>query len=263
MDKWLGRVPLVPPAWEDMGDACRSILAQADRLADAIDEASAREPNAGLGRFLAPPGRFRKGIHHVLSCKFPPVEERIILDASRSEFAVCRAQRPLIVRDPKAALRAVARDMTGTGAYREIGVATSADPKGRFVVFPKVEHIEPQLDTLVAFLAASGETPRAFRAMVALAMITNCHPFRDGNGRTARIMFNALLSGHTRKQRSYVPLREIAHYSRGGFIIRLRQAELRGEWAPLARFLMLSCRFWLEQLAPDHSTLARRWDEAA
>jgi Fic family protein len=97
-------------------------------------------------------------------------------------------------------------------------------------------------------LAADRREPRAFAATVALLLITNCHAFTDGNGRVARVVFNAVLRPSEPAVTHYLPLREIATFARGGYIIRARQAEIHGNWAPLADFMLAAVRFWQGRL---------------
>lgn len=194
-----------------------------------------------------------KNIHHPLTVLFPPVTSPIDLGHARSELAITDC-----LGDPVAAIRVcgalgalqdLARAVCQTAVLREGNIATQADPGGRHVVFPGVETIAGQMDRLDRLLTADHETPRAFTATVALLLITNCHAFTDGNGRLARIVFNAVLRPFGPAVPHYLPLREIAAFARGGYIIRARQAEIQGDWVPLADFMLAAVRFWQGRLS--------------
>lgn len=91
--------------------------------------------------------------------------------------------------------------------------------------------------------------PTAVRAVTAMAVLLNIHPFMDGNGRCARALFNAALRGDVTSAPSngappqadtqfiarcaYVPLHDALLASDAGFEIRLRDAEINANWAPL------------------------------
>lgn len=84
--------------------------------------------------------------------------------------------------------------------------------------------------------------------MLALVGISNCHPLYDGNGRTSRIIANAMMNDPAEAPAFYLPIKEIAAFSRGGYLLRVRQAELRDEWLPLANFLLTAVTWWADRL---------------
>lgn len=125
----------------------------------------------------------------------------------------------------------------GRWGYRNGEISTSGDSQHNLVRFPSAANIGNQMQLLQATVTNVDKRPAVFVAAMLLAILTNCHPFRDGNGRTARTLFNyALRSGGMRNE-VYVPFYEIASRSRGGYLIALRQAETSNEWEPFFYFV--------------------------
>ena len=77
----------------------------------------------------------------------------------------------------------------------------------------------------------------AFAAAVhELVCLNNYHPFRDGNGRTSRALFNLRMREIGLPITAYLPLKELFWVARGGYQIRLRIAEIYGDWTPIVDF---------------------------
>lgn len=126
----------------------------------------------------------------------------------------------------------------GDGGWRTGHVKLSDDLAGNQIYFPPVSMVPHQMERLRLFLADRRGDPPLFNAAVACALLLNCHPFTDGNGRTARVLFNHLLHRGGMPTHVYVPLYELARRSHGGYEIALRIAELRGDWAPFLRWMI-------------------------
>lgn len=131
----------------------------------------------------------------------------------------------------------------GKGGWREGSVKLADDKAGNQIYFPPVSAVPRQVERLRLLLAGPSEAPPLFTAAVAYLLLLNCHPFTDGNGRTARVLFNHVLHRGGMPGHVYLPLHEIARRSHGGYEIALRLAELRGDWAPFLRWLLklLAC----------------------
>jgi hypothetical protein len=120
--------------------------------------------------------------------------------------------------------------------FRREDIQTRPDYLGNCVRYPSPEEIGPSLRRLYGHWREYAAVKPGLAAVVILAAVTNLHPFQDGNGRVARVLFNHLLNT-ARHEPIYLPIHEIAALSRGGFLIRLRQAQYYGEWRPLFGFL--------------------------
>lgn len=118
---------------------------------------------------------------------------------------------------------------------RDRSVAIECNADGTGVEFPSWKLTPSLLHRLHSNLRSPALTP-AVTAVVAMASLLNIHPFIDGNGRCARVLFNAVLHSNSLFTGSYFPLREFWTRSCGGFEIRLREAEIQGRWVPLFKY---------------------------
>lgn len=132
--------------------------------------------------------------------------------------------------------------------FRRTGISTVADRQGQQVAYPSPEYIRPSLMHLHDYcMPRVPETP-GIAAVALMVGLTRLHPFMDGNGRVARILFNAILN-EGKEQPVYLPLYELAALSRCGFLLRLRQAQYHGEWQPLLTYLVhVAGTLWSEKV---------------
>ena len=134
-------------------------------------------------------------------------------------------------------------------ALDEPGLAVVNPQTGEFVVkFPPDSQVKPMLDALLDWLAspqAAIEDP-VIRAAILHQQFTRVHPFRDGNGRTARALVTLVLrrDGFTFE---LLVLQRLLDERRESYIAALREAD-QGD---LTR--------WIEFFA---ATLADAIDEA-
>jgi hypothetical protein len=127
--------------------------------------------------------------------------------------------------------------------YRRTRSWLAPDAAGVSIELPAADNALATLDELRRFLQG-GTGSLGLSAVTALLLTVNAHALTDGNGRTARILFNAVLRSRFPTM-AYLPLSEVFQRSDGGYEIALRQAEIRGEWEPLLQFVTsvaLFCR---------------------
>jgi Fic/DOC family len=264
---WQWRAAITPPDWHNIDANLRQRFLSIDAVVENLARTVERLPDAGLsGTLAAPLGPYRN-IHHKLSAKFSPILEPIDLSFARREHSVLAHFAYLDSQNSLPPSRRILSDIvehfTGSGLLRTRAIATDADPAGRHVVFVNPKAVSSQLELLDTFLETSKEVSPAFRAIIALVMITNCHPFPDGNGRAARAFFNALLDQKGPLGRLYLPLKEIAIFSRGGYIIRVRQAEIHGDWAPIADFIGAAGQLWHQHVQGELGRVGKRSSQLA
>lgn len=117
-------------------------------------------------------------------------------------------------------------------------VGTKPDKNGSYVVYPDWRCIVPQLEVIFEHWKRYHISEPGFAAIVVMVALVNLHPFVDGNGRTARVVFNWTLN-LARLKPVYLPIYELSALSRCGYLLRLRQAQYHSEWGPLYEFLLL------------------------
>lgn len=124
--------------------------------------------------------------------------------------------------------------------FRTTPVCLDADIDGTSVQFPDSRMINHYLAELFE-AARKSKFSRMATAIFCLVCFLNIHPFRDGNGRCARLLFNAILTSDSVQDPAYFPLNEFIKRTKGGFEIRLRSAELFRDWRPiLEHFVLMS-----------------------
>ncbi len=129
-----------------------------------------------------------------------------------------------------AALESIASAVLGRQVrVRTVAVGTVPDCSGLALRFVSPAQLPDWLDLLRIWLLRE-DVPHVARAAVACQFLSCCHPFEDGNGRTARLVSNALLMQGGMPADAYVPLHELFVLSLGGMEIRSRLVELHGAW---------------------------------
>lgn len=184
-----------------------------DELASFIDDHDAPEPQAILAKARTEFATYKRMAEQVGSL------------ASMSEAAFLELL-----------LRVHARLGKGANGFRTGPMMIRPDARGNKVAFPHHRHCRALMAQLHHFLAGHIAAHPALCATVAYAAIIHAHPFTDGNGRTARTMFNLVLAAST-GTRHFVPIHVIAAFQRGSFLIKLRRALYGGEWDGLLAFL--------------------------
>ncbi|MGK6356623.1 Fic family protein [Sphingomonas sp. DT-207] len=154
-----------------------------------------------------------------------PVEHMVLA----RHFGALRGQAPFVPT-----LIGIASEATSSEATVRTGPQwLGGDCLGNRIQLPDSDMIAQQLDKCDKLVRETASVSPLFAAIVTLALLVNCHPFIDGNGRVGRILFNACLRIGGLGVDEYIPFYEAAERSRGGYEISLRTAEIRGEWEPL------------------------------
>ncbi|PKV13414.1 hypothetical protein CVO74_11490 [Xanthomonas prunicola] len=114
----------------------------------------------------------------------------------------------------------------------------SSDRDGHHVVYPNAQMIAERLEAISIYASSATQWP-VLQAIVTSSLVLNLHPLTDGNGRLARLSFNALASRHNSSS-FYLPLFELAEASAGGWIFATRMAWQRNDWQALITFFAAS-----------------------
>ncbi|MGN6481158.1 Fic family protein [Luteibacter sp.] len=132
---------------------------------------------------------------------------------------------------------------------RTTEVGTRLDKRGNGIIYPPARIVETRLQELATYWLSHLDTYPVLTAAVSMMAISNVHPFDDGNGRVARLLFHWTLN-RSRTSLFYLPLHELAALSSCGYLIRARQAQLHGHWDPLlVYFELVGNRFFAEPVS--------------
>lgn len=122
--------------------------------------------------------------------------------------------------------------------FRTQTAHTRRDRAGACTAYPGPEAIYPQLGRIYAHWKRHVHTEPGFAAVVAMTALLNVHPFNDGNGRVARLLFHWTIN-EGRESPLYLPIHELSALSQYGYLIRLRQATYHLNWRPLFSYLLM------------------------
>lgn len=81
-------------------------------------------------------------------------------------------------------------------------------------------------------------------ALWILVSTLNTHPFKDGNGRLARALANAVLIRSGLSHHGPLPLGPLAHATRGNFKIAANRAAFLQDWMPISRVFATMIHFY-------------------
>ena len=231
-------------------ETIRSCQPQANRLEHAFGRADTEVMNRLSAWLMREPVRHRdlgplriEQLEHELSDYIMlAVSDQPADGRSMVEFEVMKQLPPITsVGDYKAfeglLLHLHQRVCDSAEGFRRGEIQTQPDRMGHCVRYPAPDVIKPSLRQLYDHWCEHATSTPGLVAVVTLAAVTNLHPFQDGNGRVARVLFNHLLNAD-QQESIYLPIHEIAALSRGGFLIRLRQAQYHGGWFPFFDFLV-------------------------
>lgn len=121
-------------------------------------------------------------------------------------------------------------------SFRTHAVYSAKDSLGHRIAYPSAPLIHPQLRRIHAYVNSHMANARGLAAVVTMTAIMNTHPFSDGNGRVARIIFNYIMN-HGRSNTIYLPIYEISAFSQCGYLLYLRQAQFHAQWHGLIKYL--------------------------
>ena len=126
---------------------------------------------------------------------------------------------------------------------RKESVRLENDKNGWYWQFPDAHGIYKCLTMLHYSLHHRVFKNMILEATIAYVILNWMHPFLDGNGRTSRIIFNALLRRLGMSSEIYIPIKEINYLAKGGHEVRLRYTILTGDWDELTMYFINAINF--------------------
>lgn len=120
--------------------------------------------------------------------------------------------------------------------FRRGAMRTRPDDGNNAIIFPSSGLIDDLLEDLHGRLATHLSAYPATAAVAAYVGLIHCHPFLDGNGRTARVLFNLMLS-NAAGTTIFIPFSHWSYMCRGSFILKVRRAMYAGDWTHILLFV--------------------------
>jgi hypothetical protein len=130
----------------------------------------------------------------------------------------------------------------GLPGLRDCAVGVRADVNDNRIIFPDRLKYRSILHEMFFYISAHNKNNPIISSAVLLVGILHAHPFTDGNGRTARVMYNLFLSEICGNE-IYIPLLSLFSISRGGFLIKIRRAMYFGQWGDIVGYLLDATRY--------------------
>jgi len=191
------------------------------------------------------PGRDFPALRDELEAYLPEVPPRTAEDDAKGlrEFAVYSRMLPKlgsfgdVGKDGFLDLVLEVHRRLGAGGtqFRSGPVWTRRDSTGNALLYPQARDCPHLLERLHAFIVENRSANPVLCAVAAYVALIQIHPFSDGNGRTARTLFNLLISSEL-GLRHFVPLQTLIAPWRGGYIIKLRRAMYGGDLLPITEY---------------------------
>lgn len=252
-----------PPPFESLCAETRLRLSSVERALSALLKEELSRAGSNCHSAILPSDLLSAvaRLHHPLSEHFiakhlqgnrPIVQGTQLAVSEKERVSVEENSLPLVCRELSLAIRSndpdyfvkTLADIASQSCGRETNiragdVSLGVDQGGQYWAFPHAERVIPLLRDLHANLKTARESSTLFAAIVALVNINCIHPFMDGNGRTSRIVFNAMLvDDGLLDPQAYIPCKHIYAISKYGFEIRLRQIILKNEWLPMITYFI-------------------------
>lgn len=171
----------------------------------------------------------------------------------RQEIAATRRlrqERPGLIRslgDDFFATLIAARRASGFSdiAARRTSARTSGSSGEASTLYPDPGQIPALLAKASRAIVMLGQHDAALSATIAYCAAVHCHVFRDGNKRTARVLWAALAASDGRDA---LPLALLSNLNRQAFLIQSRRVILLGNWEPMLAYLTAAaeaCHNWM------------------
>ncbi|MFJ3355325.1 Fic family protein [Serratia liquefaciens] len=116
---------------------------------------------------------------------------------------------------------------------RTVSVRTVPELDGGYTEFLDVQHLSTELRKLRRFILNNHTDNKLFCSIIAAVFFMHIHPLHDGNGRVSRVLFNLILG---RDINNYIPMTELCHVARSGYVLSLREVFLFSEWDSIIIF---------------------------
>ena len=186
----------------------------------------------------------RKSLYHRLS---PEIEDNIknisLHRSSIDEFRLCQKYRNLFYDGISSTenfcsfLEEICSDIHQKKmTFRNTEVIARPNQNGEFIVYPGKEFIIEGINNCIRIIQARKKLGFLLASMSLMGIFLNIHPFRDGNGRTSRILFNIFLMNYVNRN-IFIPISEISSVSNKGFILSIKEGQIFNNWSPIMKLI--------------------------
>lgn len=125
------------------------------------------------------------------------------------------------------------RSLNKNNTIRNVNIRTVPEADGSYTEFLDVDFLSLELGLLRAFILNKSKENKLLCAIIASVFLMHIHPLSDGNGRVSRVLFNVVLE---RDAENYIPITELCHIARSGYVLSLREAFLFLDWESIIIF---------------------------
>ena len=184
-----------------------------------------------------------------------PKGQRGLADmAARSTFDTAVSALPIspVMRLDVEGLTAIARRVSGVPSLqlRTGDVRTARDARGVALQYPPAGAATARVASICGTYTACHGDQALLRSVWVLVALLNVHPFPDGNGRLARLLFAGALARAGITHAPIVAIGPLVHASEGGFEIAVKRVVVQRRWQPLIDLLRFYACFLARHL-PD------------
>lgn len=149
---------------------------------------------------------------------FDLVADELATGQPITDSVICRIHARLV--------EGVKGDAAGPGRYRAVQNYVINDATNEVIYTPPPPgQVGPMMTDLVTWLQAEQETPPVLVAGIAQFQLVHIHPFRDGNGRTARLLSTLCLYRAGYDFKRLFTVSEYYDQDRPTYYDRIKQAE--------------------------------------
>lgn len=120
---------------------------------------------------------------------------------------------------------------------RTSAIGTEPGFGGNIMAYPPADRVRPSLRMISQEVSRHRAAALSEVAAYLMLACTTVHPFIDGNGRIARIMFNLVLRSEF-PNLPYIAIKEITQFSQADFLIAINRVHFRKDWEPYFRWLL-------------------------
>lgn len=131
----------------------------------------------------------------------------------------------------------------GSAGVRLSGVQTTPTDAGSRLIYTSPEKIRDEISKIKLNFMHINDSSSSCAAILTFSSLTCVHPFSDGNGRIARIVFNAIMQVYS-GSKFYLPIGIFSSLDKVSLSIRLNRCLFTNDFEPLTLWLIQITKIW-------------------